>query len=153
MKFLGKRFIPVDNIKGGKAIFIVGEASDGMTRYVALIDLYNPNDRWVETMSITNVSTDPEAQATPTFMGALRHISDDEEWRTAVALFGAHKVFEEYNVNELEKNIVDTNIRQRLTPYNDWWFDRKQGVDNVPTDVNKVIEDYKTRFKIQLDRE
>ena len=64
MKFQGKRFMPVDNIDNNKAIFIVGEATDGITKYVALIDLYNIEDRWVEIMSISNVSTNPDVSAT-----------------------------------------------------------------------------------------
>ena len=47
MKFIAKRFMPTDSITKENAIFIVGEAKGGNTRYVALIDLYNPKNRWV----------------------------------------------------------------------------------------------------------
>ena len=153
MKFLGKRFMPVDNINKSRAIFIVGEAADGLTRYVALIDLYNIQDRWVEIMSITNVSTDPEANSSPVFQGMLRKIENDQEWQAAVACFNAHRVFEDYDWNQVEKRVVDQRIQSRLKPYGDWWFDRKKGVDNLLPEQKKTIDDYTSRFKEVLDQQ
>ena len=153
MKFIGKRFIPVDNSDQTKAIFIVGEAQDGMDHYVALLDLYNIEDRWVEIMSITNVATDPTGESKPSFSGTLRKIDNDEEWRTAVACFNERKVFEEFDWNEVDKRVVNEKIKSRLRPYEDWWFDRKHGEDNMLGYQQQQIDSYTHRFKDILDKE
>lgn len=119
-------------------------AMDGTTNYVAILEV-ETKKTFVEELMIPKIS----ASSSGTQMHyKCKAIDNDQEWNAAIACFQKAKVLD---APVLDKKVIDFwNAQERkkkrgrlYTPYNRWKFSRSQGVDNVPDDIKKVIEDFR----------